>query len=47
VELPVQGPRWRTWSKKTIPSKATGSWRVEVRTPEGELLQSASFTITP
>lgn len=46
VSLTAKGPRYRTWSKKRIPPSWTGSWRVEVRTPEGQVLQEKSFTIT-
>lgn len=46
VSLRVAGSPWRTWSSKTIPSEATGSWRVDVVGPSGAVLKSEAFTIT-
>jgi Protein of unknown function (DUF2914) len=45
IELRVGGPRWRTWSEKRIPSDWTGPWKVEVRTSDGAVLATASFTV--
>jgi hypothetical protein len=45
IELRAQGPRWRTWSEKQILPEWTGPWRVEVRTTNGTVLATASFTI--
>jgi hypothetical protein len=45
IELAVKGTRWRTWSAKTIPSSSTGSWKVEVQTPDGTVLAASSFVV--
>jgi len=44
VTLAVGSASWRTWSSKTIPASATGSWRVDVES-DGTVLGSTSFTI--
>ncbi len=37
---------WRTWSRKQIfPSDARGPWRVDVVTPQGQLLKRLSFEV--
>lgn len=44
--LTVKGPRWRTWSYKTIYPGQRGPWRVDiVQGNSGVLLGSVSFTI--
>lgn len=45
VPLRVASASWRTWSSKTIPPEATGSWRVDVVGPDGTVLKSESFTV--
>lgn len=45
IELAVKAERWRTWSVKRIPPKATGDWRVEVRDAAGTVLATAEFQI--
>ncbi len=45
VLLEVSGPRFRTWSYKTIPPTWTGRWRVEARTPDGTVLSSKTFVV--
>ena len=45
VLLKVRGPRYRTWSYKTIPRTWTGEWRVEARTPDGKVLSSKTFIV--
>lgn len=45
VLLKVNGPRFRTWSYKTIPPTWTGEWRVEARTPDGTILSSKAFQV--
>ncbi len=45
IELQIGGSPWRTWSRKTIPPEATGTWRVEVRDATGDVLKSIEFTI--
>ncbi len=47
VLLEVNGPRFRTWSYKTIPPAWTGEWRVEARTPDGTILSSRAFLVEP
>ncbi|MFQ5990000.1 MAG: DUF2914 domain-containing protein [Candidatus Methylomirabilales bacterium] len=47
VILDVNGPRFRTWSYKTIPPTWTGDWRVEARTPDGTILSSKAFRVEP
>ncbi|MEL6178559.1 MAG: DUF2914 domain-containing protein [Myxococcota bacterium] len=36
---------WRTWTRKTISSKRTGRWTVEVRDHEDKLLKKLPFTV--
>jgi len=38
---------WRTWSRKTMATADSGDWTVEVHAPDGELLDSIEFTVTP
>ncbi len=45
VPLTVKGPRWRTWSSKTIRPDWTGAWTVKVVDADGNTLQSAAFSI--
>ena len=45
IELPVKGPRWRTWSTKTIPKGMTGEWRVDVRDTAGTVLATVKCTV--
>ncbi|MEO5566941.1 MAG: DUF2914 domain-containing protein [Gemmatimonadaceae bacterium] len=45
VELTVGGSPWRTYSRKTIPSGATGDWTLEVWSADGTKLGSKSFRI--
>lgn len=47
VLLRVRGRRFRTWSNKVIPPSWTGEWRVEARTPEGTVLSSKTFVVSP
>ncbi|HWI40724.1 MAG TPA: DUF2914 domain-containing protein [Verrucomicrobiae bacterium] len=44
-ELPVRGASWRTYSKKLIPAKSAGKWRVEVLDASGTLLKSREFKV--
>ncbi|MBI2537226.1 MAG: DUF2914 domain-containing protein [Gemmatimonadetes bacterium] len=44
VELSIGGSPWRTWSSKTIPAEATGSWRVDI-VANGNVLKSLAFTV--
>lgn len=45
VNLKINGASWRTYSTKTINSSLTGTWRVEVLGPDGELLGEVRFEI--
>lgn len=45
VSLPVRSADWRTFSKKTITPGQTGQWRVEIRSPGGDLLTQVYFLI--
>ena len=47
VNLPVKSPSWRTYSSKTIHPQDIGGWHVEVLGPEGSVLWSVQFKITP
>jgi hypothetical protein len=45
VPLTVKGPRWRTWSTKTILPSWTGAWSVKVEDAQGTVLKSVDFTV--
>jgi len=45
VPLNVEGPSWRTWSKKKIIPQYKGNWTVEVRTFDDKVLLAASFLV--
>ena len=45
IAVTVNGPTWRTWTRKTIPAEWTGAWRVDVVGPDGTVLKSVSFTV--
>jgi hypothetical protein len=45
VSLTVRGPRWRTWSSKTIPAAWTGAWEARIEDSSGAVLASVSFRI--
>jgi transcriptional regulator with XRE-family HTH domain len=47
VDLPVDGASWRTHSRRTLRSGATGRWVVEVRDTEGRVLARQEFRCTP
>ena len=46
VKLNVGGPMWRTHSSKRIIRVWTGAWTVDIVGPEGDVLDTLSFTIT-
>lgn len=46
LRIPASVPRWRTWAY-TRNAKAPGLWRVEIRSPQGELLGALPFEIQP
>ncbi len=45
VELTVKGPAYRTRSYKTITSRMTGDWTVEIQNSQGDVLDTIAFTI--
>lgn len=45
VGLNARGPRWRTWSTKTLPADPAGDWTVRVLDASGTELESVDFTI--
>lgn len=45
VPLTVRGPRWRTWSSKSIPAEWAGDWEVQLVDEAGNVMESASFTV--
>jgi len=47
VTLPVRSSVWRTWSIKKIGADQKGTWRVDVKSPTGEVLKSAEFVVKP
>lgn len=47
VTLPVKASSWRTWSSKKIGPEYKGTWRVDVKSPSGEVLKSAEFVVKP
>ena len=47
VQLPVKSSTWRTYSAKTIRPQDIGDWHVNVLGPQGKVLWSAQFKITP
>ncbi len=47
VNLSVNSNSWRTYSSKIIRTLEIGDWHVDVLSPDGEVLQSLQFKITP
>lgn len=45
VPLTARGPRWRTWSAKTIPAEWAGSWTVRVVDANDAELASVDFSV--
>jgi hypothetical protein len=45
VKLNIKFASMRTWSYKTIPAGAEGSWRVDIVGPDGTVLKSLPFTV--
>jgi hypothetical protein len=45
VRQNVEGPTWRTWTRKRILPEWTGDWRVEVRAEDGTVLAERFFTV--
>ncbi len=46
VNLTIAANNWRTWSSKKILESWTGSWRVMVTGPNGNVLATKNFVIT-
>ena len=40
-----QGAGYRTYSRHTIAGAGSGAWRVELRSPDGQLLHEERFTV--
>ena len=47
VELGVDGSPWRTYSSKTMHPGSVGSWTVEARDREGQVLARQTFECAP
>ena len=47
INLSVRSSSWRTHSSKKIQSHEIGDWHVDVLGPEGEVLRTLQFKITP
>ena len=45
VELPVESPRWRTWSSKRILDEWRGEWHVDITDAEGVVLSRLDFSV--
>ena len=45
VPLAARGPRWRTWSSKTIPEDWTGEWEARLVDEDGSVLAAAAFQV--
>lgn len=46
TDLQVRSKNWRTWSSKKILKGWIGNWRVDVVSPQGNVLASQEFTVT-
>jgi hypothetical protein len=47
VDLAVGAASWRTFSSKIIQEHELGAWRVDVVDPEGSVLKTLEFEVTP
>lgn len=45
VPLTVRGPRWRTWSSKSIPAEWAGDWEARLVDADDNVLATAAFTV--
>lgn len=45
VLLPIRSSNWRTWSRKTVPDRWTGDWRVEILDEQGVVLTKVGFRL--
>lgn len=43
VTFNIGGPRWRVYSRKTLPPNGTGTWTVEIVDGAGNILQRATL----
>jgi hypothetical protein len=47
VDLAVGAASWRTFSSKIIQEHELGAWRVDVVDPDGNVLKTLEFEVTP
>lgn len=47
ISLLVRSASWRTWTSKRIQTHEIGFWHVDVVGPDGRVLRSVEFEITP
>jgi transcriptional regulator with XRE-family HTH domain len=47
IPLTLGGPRWRTYSSKTLRAGSAGKWAVEARDDTGRVLAHREFTCAP
>ena len=47
VDLAVGAASWRTFSSKIIQEHELGAWRVDVVDPEGNVIKTLEFEVTP
>jgi len=47
IDLAVRSSSWRTFSSKRTQSHEIGDWHMDVLGPEGEVLRTLRFKITP
>ena len=47
ISLSVRSASWRTFSSKKIQAHEIGDWHVEVLGPDGDVLETVRFKITP
>jgi hypothetical protein len=46
IKLPLQPPRWTTYSAIQLRESDKGPWRVEITDSEGQILQILRFSVT-
>lgn len=47
IALDIRSPRWRTWSFKALSDKRfIGTWRVDITSADGKLLESVQFEVS-
>ena len=44
VSFDVGGPRWRTWSRKSIPDDQRGEWSVDILDGDGYIVETYEIT---